>query len=89
MEILIQDDTIMSVEDARAFIEKIRSDGAFKACILAIEGSKGRLAAAKDAGFCFTEEEINAVSSELSLEELDTAAGGLWRLMQSNNDLLF
>ena len=66
----------MSVDQARAFIEKMKSDGAFRDRIMAIEAVDARLAAARDAGFVFTEAEINEVKSELNDEELDRAAGG-------------
>ena len=66
----------MSVDQARAFIEKMKSDGAFRDRIMAIEAVDARLAAARDAGFEFTEAEINEVKSELSDVELDRVAGG-------------
>ena len=66
----------MSVDQARAFIEKMKSDGAFRDRIMAIEAVDARLAAASDAGFEFTEAEIKEVKSELNDDELDRAAGG-------------
>ena len=41
----------MSLDQARAFIEKMKSDGAFRDRIMAIEAVDARLAAARDAGF--------------------------------------
>jgi len=68
----------MSVDQARAFIEKMKSDEAFCDRIMAIEAVDARLAAASDAGFEFTEAEINEVKSELNDDELDrVAAGGI------------
>ena len=66
----------MSVDQARAFIEKMKSDEEFRDRIMAIEAVDARLAAASDAGFEFTEAEINEVKSELNDDELDRAAGG-------------
>ena len=66
----------MSVDQARAFIEKMKSDEAFCDRIMAIEAVDARLAAARDAGFVFTETEINEVKSELNDDELDRVAGG-------------
>ena len=66
----------MSLDHARAFIEKMMSDEAFRIRIIAIEDVDARLAATSDAGFAFTEAELNAVQCELSDEELDRAAGG-------------
>jgi predicted ribosomally synthesized peptide with nif11-like leader len=66
----------MSLDQARAFIEKMKSDEAFRNRIAAIEGVDARLAAARDAGFQVTEAEIKEVQSEVSDDELDAAAGG-------------
>jgi len=67
----------MSVDQARAFIEKMKSDEEFRDRIMAIEAVDARLAAARDAGFVFTEAEIKEVKSELSYEELDRVEGGV------------
>lgn len=66
----------MSLDQARAFIEKMKSDEAFRDRILAIIDVDARLAAASCAGFEFTEAELKEVQSELSDVELDAAAGG-------------
>ncbi len=66
----------MSLDQAKAFIEKMKSDEAFRNRIAAIEGVDARLAAASDAGFQVTEAEVKEVQSELTDEELDAAAGG-------------
>ncbi len=66
----------MSLDQARAFIEKMKSDEAFRERILAIENVDARLDAASGAGFQFTEAEVKVVQSELSDDELDAAAGG-------------
>ena len=55
----------------------MKSDGAFRDRIMAIEAVDARLAAVRDAGFEFTEAEINEVKSELSYEELDRVEGGV------------
>jgi len=67
----------MSVDQARAFIEKMKTDEAFRNRIVAIEAVDARLAAASDAGFVFTEAEIKEVKSELNDDELDRVAGGM------------
>jgi len=66
----------MSLDQARAFIEKMKSDGAFRDRIMAIEAVDARLAAARDAGFEFTEAEIKEVNSEFKDDQLDCVAGG-------------
>jgi predicted ribosomally synthesized peptide with nif11-like leader len=67
----------MSLDQARLFIEKMKSDEAFRNHIMAIENVEARLATASDAGFACTEAEITEVQSELSDEELDQASGGV------------
>ncbi len=66
----------MSLDQARAFIEKMKSDKAFSDVITAIEDVDARHAAASKAGFVFTDEEVKEVQSELSDDDLDKAAGG-------------
>jgi predicted ribosomally synthesized peptide with nif11-like leader len=66
----------MSLDQARAFIEKMKSDEAFRDRILAIEGIDARLAAASGAGVQVTESELKEVQSELTDDQLDAAAGG-------------
>ena len=66
----------MSLDQAKAFIEKMKSDEAFRNRITAIEGVDARLAAARDAGFQVTEAEVKEVQSELTYDELDQVAGG-------------
>ncbi len=68
----------MSLDSAKAFIEKITSDEGFKERVMTIEDVAERLKLINSEGFLCTEEEIKAVSNELSDEELDEAAGG-WR----------
>jgi predicted ribosomally synthesized peptide with nif11-like leader len=66
----------MSVEQARLFIERMKSDEAFAKRVLAIEDVAARLACIQSEGFDCSEAEIKGVSGELSDEELDRAAGG-------------
>jgi predicted ribosomally synthesized peptide with nif11-like leader len=66
----------MSLDRARAFFEKMKSDEAFRDRIIAIEGVDARLVAASSAGFQFTESELKEVQIELTDDQLDAAAGG-------------
>ncbi|MEN6463491.1 MAG: Nif11-like leader peptide family natural product precursor [Syntrophomonas sp.] len=67
----------MSVEAAKKFIEKVKSDEDFKAQLSAIKNAEERMAFAKNAGFDFTGEEIKeAAGGELSDGDLDAVAGG-------------
>ena len=71
-------ENIMSLDQARAFLEKMKSDEAFRNGIVAIEDVDARLVAASEAGFEFTEDELKEVQRELSDDELDQAAGAGW-----------
>ena len=66
----------MSLDQARAFIDKMKTDDAFCECVMAIEDVPGRLSIINREGFDCTEAEIKLVSQELRSEELDWVAGG-------------
>ncbi len=71
----------MSVEQAKAFIEKLNSDETFRSQIAGAGSDEARLQTAKEAGFEFSTEELTSVidqftGEELSEEELDAVAGG-------------
>lgn len=67
----------MSLDQARLFIERMKSDEAFAKRVLAIEDVAGRLACIQGEGFDCSEAEIKEVAGELSDEELDGASGGV------------
>jgi predicted ribosomally synthesized peptide with nif11-like leader len=66
----------MSLDSAKAFIEKMKSDAAFKERVLGVEDVAERLSLISSEGFDCTEEEIKQVSGELSEEELYYAEDG-------------
>ena len=68
----------MSLDQARLFIENMKSDEAFAKRVMAIEDVAARLACIQSEGFDFSEAEIKEVSGELTDAELDAAAGGAW-----------
>jgi predicted ribosomally synthesized peptide with nif11-like leader len=55
----------MSVENARTFIEKIKSDEVFSKHLNEAKTTEARLQIAKKAGLEFTEDEYKAVTAEL------------------------
>ena len=55
----------MSVENARAFIEKFKSDGEFSNQLNEAKTKEARLNIAQKAGLEFTEKEYKTVTSEL------------------------
>ena len=66
----------MSIESAKAFLERIKSDEDFKNSVGELGTAEERMEYVKGAGFDFTKEEIKSLKDELSDEELDAVAGG-------------
>ena len=67
----------MSVEQAKAFIEKMKRDEAFRAKVLAEEDVEARMALIGAEGFDCSAAEIASLQ-ELGEAELDRVAGGSW-----------
>ena len=61
---------IMSLESARAYVAKLKSDGEFRDKIGKAKREE-RSHLIKEAGFDFTPEEVNKVKGELSVDDLD------------------
>jgi len=59
----------MSIESARAFLQKIRNDLEFKNRVIAAESPAKRHEIIKGAGFDFAKEHLDSLVSELSTEE--------------------
>ena len=64
-------EVIMSIESAKAFVEKMRRDAAFKKQILAAESAAKRKELIKSAGFDFERMHLDSLVSELTPEERD------------------
>ena len=62
---------LMSVEIARAFVERMRKDLEFKKKILAAESAAKRKELIKSAGFDFERMHLDSLLSELTPEERD------------------
>ena len=73
----------MSVESAKAFLERMKSDSAFRQSVLGAKDDAERNELVVEAGFEFTKEEIDQARSEfqgeLNDEELRLVAGGTCR----------
>ena len=72
----------MSIESAKAFLERLKNDEDFRKSVGERATSKERMEYVKKAGFDFTMEEIATLKEELSDIELDGVAGGsskCWR----------
>ena len=66
----------MSIESAKAFIERLKTDEDFRQRVQDAEDREARRALAKAEGFDFGEEDIKSASEELSDDDLDFIAGG-------------
>lgn len=66
----------MSQEQAKACIEKMKTDEAFRAKVLAVEKVAARMQLINAEGFACSAEEIEAVSAELMDADLARVAGG-------------
>jgi len=60
---------VMSVESAKAFVKKMRSDLEFKKQILAAESAAKRQEIIKSAGFDFERMHLDSIVTELTPEE--------------------
>ena len=65
----------MSIESAKAFLERLKNDEDFRKSAGEIGTAEERLEFIKEAGFDFTMEEIATLKEELSDIELDAVAG--------------
>jgi predicted ribosomally synthesized peptide with nif11-like leader len=66
----------MSLEQAKLFMEKMKTDEAFRAKIMSVQGVSERLQMANSEGYDFTEEEIKTVLAELGDAVVEGIAGG-------------
>jgi len=70
----------MSIESAKAFLERVRNDEDFRKSVGEIATVEQRIEYVKDAGFEFSKKEFNIVTFELSNSELVRLfAVGVWR----------
>ena len=71
----------MSVEQLKAFLEKVKSDTELQEKLRAAASREAAVAIAQEAGFAISAEDIQSMQSttklEVSDEELEGAAGGM------------
>lgn len=65
----------MSIESAKAFLERVQNDEDFRKSLKEIVTVENRMQFAKNAGFDFTKEEINSIQDALSDADLEKVAG--------------
>ena len=76
----------MSEEQLKAFLEKVKADTSLQEKLKAAADNDAVVAIAKEAGFSISADELDAQSRELSGEELEGVAGGmfcLWSFMDN------
>ena len=66
----------MSVEQAKLFIERMKTDEAFRSQIIAVEDVAERMRMVNAGGYDFTEDEMKAVLAEVGDEAVEGVAGG-------------
>jgi len=67
----------MSIESARAYVDKMKNDENFRNKVLACENAEKRMEFVKTQGFDFSQEEINSIFPSLSNGDLQRVAGGI------------
>ncbi len=71
-----KEDVTMSIDLAKAYMERIKTDEVFAKKVNSIEDKAARKEYVEQEGYTFTKEELEEVSSELNENELDAVAGG-------------
>ena len=66
----------MSEEQLKAFLEKVKVDTSLQDKLKSITDADAVVAIAKEAGFNVSAEDLTKAQSEVSDEELESAAGG-------------
>ncbi len=66
----------MSIESAKAFLERVKDDEDFRKELVDRTSAEERMKFAKAQGFDFTKEEIDSIKDELSDDQMDAVAGG-------------
>jgi len=66
----------MSIESAKAFMERMTKDQEFAKKIMAETTTESRMALARDAGFHLTAEEMAQSTEKLTDDDLDQVVGG-------------
>jgi predicted ribosomally synthesized peptide with nif11-like leader len=74
----------MSEQSAQAFIERIKSDAAFRDKVLAEAEPEARLALINAAGYDCSADDIAGLSGALSDADLGAVSAGLWDVCSTN-----
>ena len=68
----------MSIESAKAYVERLKTDEGFAKRIMEAEDAEDRKKAVQSEGFDFTKGDIDSVAAELSDEEMSDVTRGPW-----------
>ncbi len=68
----------MSIESAKAFIERIKTDEEFARQVASKKDKEDRMKFVSEQGFNFTEQEIEELKNEMSDNELGKISGACW-----------
>jgi predicted ribosomally synthesized peptide with nif11-like leader len=66
----------MSIESAKAFVEKMKTDKEFAAKVNQLKTAEEVQGFLSQAGYNFTKEEINQLNGELQSSDLEKVSGG-------------
>jgi predicted ribosomally synthesized peptide with nif11-like leader len=66
----------MSLESAKAYIERMKIDEDFATKVTACKNTEARITFVKEEGFTFTVEDIELLKAELTDDEVMTVSGG-------------
>ena len=66
----------MSIESAKAFLERVRNDEDFRKELEEQASAAARMEVAKAQGFDFTEKELDEVTADLGEDQLEAVSGG-------------
>ena len=68
----------MSEQPLKAFLEKVKADTSLQEKLKAAGDANAVAAIAKEAGFMISADDLKNAQSEISEEELENVAGGMW-----------
>jgi len=67
----------MSLESAKAFVERIKTDEDFRNKVNKCQDQETRKALVMSAGYNFTKDDIEILANEISEEDLSAVTGGI------------
>lgn len=73
----------MSIESAKAYLKRLKIDRTFRDRVGATKNREARSALVEAEGLSFSSEDLDAVTDELTIKELEMMAGGLNRCTRS------